>query len=383
MEYKFYFDLEGNSAFKNASGIYLGNSGFSLGDKLYYDNSNLVINGHITATSGSLTSCAIKDSCYFGSEATDGKAIKIFCPSSTNSAYLMKGTGNNRVGFGGDDAAIWAGSQHSNSTAPFRVMYNGDVTVQSLFVKDGLYLYSDAIQKRMVLQLYSGDGSTTIVDLGNSSSYVDIHNTDIWIGGGEANINTSSINLNGKVYADTIVLPNNIAYKCCDSSNIEHNVAYVSPSNFAYYAWTDCACVILQGEKVKLKTANGVEVTSDRRLKHDISPISQNYLDAFMDLEVVKFRYNKNSVQTNVGLIYQDAKAVMEKYGIMDFAGIIDPDMTSEDESFHFGNVIYDQFQNIHIAVTQDHEKQINQLKAEIDELKTELKKLKQSKALA
>ena len=111
--------------------------------------------GEITATSGSFTGevyaskgtfskgtlseCVIKDGCWFGDDsASEEKRIKV--NSYSGSSYLFKGTGNNRVGFGGDAAGLWIGSDHSNSSASLRLLYDGTVEAKSLKADEGLYV---------------------------------------------------------------------------------------------------------------------------------------------------------------------------------------------------------------------------------------------------
>ena len=111
--------------------------------------------GEITATSGSFTGevyaskgtfskgtlseCVIKDGCWFGDDsASEEKRIKV--NSYSGSSYLFKGAGNNRVGFGGDAAGLWIGSDHSNSSASLRLLYDGTVEAKSLKADEGLYV---------------------------------------------------------------------------------------------------------------------------------------------------------------------------------------------------------------------------------------------------
>ncbi len=176
----------------------------------------------------------------------------------------------------------------------------------------------------------------------------------------------------GTFYAPAgMEIGNNVAYIGRNTNGEKMNLARVGNNNYAYLSWDGCGCTVLMGAKAKLASASGTVITSDRRLKHNVSSIKSAYLKAFMDLDVVNFRYNKNGDREHVGLIYQDAKAVMEKYGIFDFAGIDDPDLAARDEIFQYGGIIYEQFSNIHMAVTQELVKAVRILNEDIRSFKS------------
>lgn len=119
---------------------------------------------------------------------------------------------------------------------------------------------------------------------------------------------------------------------------------------------------VLKGSSVRLSSSTGTVVTSDRRLKQDINEITENYINAFKEMDIVQFRYTNNSNKEHVGVIYQDVKKVFEKYGIYDFAGIEDPmeKVSDDDDCLKYGGVVYEQFHNIHMAVTQRNMKEIS-----------------------
>lgn len=169
-------------------------------------------------------------------------------------------------------------------------------------------------------------------------------------------------------YSNTseVVMRNGRILKWQNSSSTAQQVLVMNTSNQIAVGNSSYA-VIIRGSTIQSNVS--ITVSSDRNAKHDINDISQNMLDAFMDLRFVQFRYNENNEKLNAGLIYQEAKEIFEKHGIYDFAGIQKPfkditECTEEDieNGAHYGSIAYDQFQNIHMAVTQKHHAYITEL---------------------
>lgn len=71
-----------------------------------------------------------------------------------------------------------------------------------------------------------------------------------------------------------------------------------------------------------LYAVNGTIATSDRTLKKDICEIDDKYIDFFMRLMPVSFRFN-DGIRTHIGFIAQDVEEAMAAAGLtdLDFAG--------------------------------------------------------------
>lgn len=71
-----------------------------------------------------------------------------------------------------------------------------------------------------------------------------------------------------------------------------------------------------------LYAKNGAIQTSDRTLKKDIREIDDKYIDFFMHLMPVSFKFN-DGIRTHIGFVSQDVEAAMTAAGLtdLDFAG--------------------------------------------------------------
>lgn len=189
---------------------------------------------------------------------------------------------------------------------------------------------------------------------------------------------SAKLTCNNDFYANAnIILANNKSLQIYNKSNklVTGWVAVTNSDNFVL--GNSSYITVLRGSSVRLGSSTGTAVTSDKRLKQDVSHISQKYIDAFMDLDVVNFRYIKSPDKNNVGLIYQDAKKAFEDHGIYDFSSIDNPKMDEGDDEDIYGALIYDGIQNIGIELIQKHEREVDKLKNENETLKDEISKLK------
>ena len=292
--------------------------------------------GEITATSGSFTGevyaskgtfskgtlseCVIKDGCWFGDDsASEEKRIKV--NSYSGSSYLFKGTGDNRVGFGGDAAGLWIGSDHSNSSASLRLLYDGTVEAKSLKANGRIYVNGT---------LVSLDGHTH-----------------------------SSIKADG-----------------------DHVVQVDSSGGWAFAPEKDEAMALGKtGHKWgNIYSKNSTINTSDENEKDIFSGISIDLENFFMNLVPVQYKW-KNFKETDhhdrihFGFGAQSTAKVAASIGLDPFAYsmICKDDLqspTSDGRNEEWG-LRYPELHALEVHMIQKQQKEIEELKAEIQQLKS------------
>lgn len=291
--------------------------------------------GEITATSGSFTGevyaskgtfskgtlseCVIKDGCWFGDDsASEEKRIKV--NSYSGSSYLFKGTGNNRVGFGGDAAGLWIGSDHSNSSASLRLLYDGTVEAKSLKADEGLY------------------------------------------------VNGTLVSLNGHTHSSI-------------KADSDHVVQVSSSGGWAFAPEKDEAMALGKtGHKWgNIYSKNSTINTSDENEKDIFSGISTDLENFFMGLTPVQYKW-KNFKETDhhdrihFGFGAQSTAKAAESIGLDPFAYsmICKDDLqspTPDGRNEEWG-LRYPELHALEVHMIQKQQKEIEELKAEIAQLK-------------
>lgn len=292
--------------------------------------------GEITATSGSFTGevyaskgtfskgtlseCVIKDGCWFGdASASEEKRIKV--NSYSGSSYLFKGTGNNRVGFGGDAAGLWIGSDHSNSSASLRLLYDGTVEAKSLKADEGLY------------------------------------------------VNGTLVSLDGHTHSSI-------------KADSDHVVQVSSSGGWAFAPEKDEAMALGKtGHKWgNIYSKNSTINTSDENEKDIFSGISTDLENFFMGLTPVQYKW-KNFKETDhhdrihLGFGAQSTAKAAESIGLDPFAYsmICKDDLqspTSDGRNEEWG-LRYPELHALEVHMIQKQQKEIEELKAEIQQLKS------------
>lgn len=291
--------------------------------------------GEITATSGSFTGevyaskgtfskgtlseCVIKDGCWFGdASASEEKRIKV--NSYSGSSYLFKGTGNNRVGFGGDAAGLWIGSDHSNSSASLRLLYDGTVEAKSLKADEGLY------------------------------------------------VNGTLVSLDGHTHSSI-------------KADSDHVVQVSSSGGWAFAPEKDEAMALGKtGHKWgNIYSKNSTINTSDENEKDIFSGISTDLENFFMGLTPVQYKW-KNFKETDhhdrihLGFGAQSTAKAAESIGLDPFAYsmICKDDLqspTSDGRNEEWG-LRYPELHALEVHMIQKQQREIEKLKAEIAQLK-------------
>ena len=117
--------------------------------------------------------------------------------------------------------------------------------------------------------------------------------------------------------------------------------------------------------------------TSDRNLKNTIAPLTSQYLSLIDKLTPVSYKYNDGSSgRIHTGMIAQDVEDAMAEVGLtsQDFAGLVIREMGTENQTYALR---YEEFIAPMIGKIQQQDKEISDLKSEIQELKTLISQLR------
>ena len=188
-------------------------------------------------------------------------------------------------------------------------------------------------------------------------------------------------------------LANNVFINATSSSNAMIRMVGLTNNDYMYVGGSSSSALPARtyiGQKIGntyIMNASGSWVTlttavSDRRLKHDIGDITMAK-ELIMGLKPQSFKLNgEEEDRQHFGFIAQDVRPLMEKTVGDSVLINYNPSEENEiydknDESTFEYSMDYDQFIAPHIAVTQEHEREIAELKAEIKELKAIIKNMK------
>ena len=130
------------------------------------------------------------------------------------------------------------------------------------------------------------------------------------------------------------------------------------------------------GVSVKNMTATNSTVTSDKRLKNNISPITQKYINSIGEVDLIEYNYVPEidtEEKLNFGVVAQDVIASLEKNNCTDKMGIVLTHKEKfDDYSTDYYGVDYNQFLLLRIAYD---EQKIAELTERIKALETAISK--------
>lgn len=338
---------------------------FRVGYDGKFVSSNADISGKITATEGKIGKYEITDT------------------------YLKTGSGSKCSGIGSDDCAFWAGGTNSKDSN-FVVLYGGSVLVNNLECNDRnsndalaitngtLYIQSDnnsAFLSSTGFEFEWG-GDYRILSVGDGvKCYRNLYATDFiadgWI-----------YNAPGGHYTWK---DRNDAYISCGNYNNTNNVYYYAGYH-AFYVNGDSGSGMMYINTNGVTSRVGFTKTSDERIKKNFESFDDNIIDAYMNIEPVKYQLKQSSNDNyHFGFKAQHVDKVFSDYGdtyneSFDICTSrpIDPDKAKElygvDDMTEEYGLRYDEL----IAPTTY---MVQHIYKELESTKGELAKVKQEKA--
>lgn len=290
-------------------------------------SSNADISGKITAIKGTIGKYEITDT------------------------YLKTGSGSTCSGFG-SDYALWAGNDEAKY-APFRVEYNGTLNVEHIVVhgdqedvymkigKDYLTIQDVNTSAHFGLdgfdfewansRITTGDqgielyGDTPYIDFHYDNRYSDytsriiadssgcLHITDSLVVDTDIHVN------NGYIYNSTYGhyswWNKSHCYISCNSANGTDNVYYYAGYH-AFYVNADSKNGMMYINTNGVTSRVGFTKTSDERIKKNFESFDDNIIDAYMNIEPVKYQLKQSSNDKyHFGFKAQHVDKVFSDYG--------------------------------------------------------------------
>jgi len=209
--------------------------------------------------------------------------------------------------------------------------------------------------------------------------------TDMFYVRNDGRLYTTAMDLNGSLY-----MTNASFIYTTDANGNRLSALGMSVSNNLWVGPTTFASIpnrLILAEtidKIYVYNASGgttllSTAVSDRRLKHDIQDLTDSH-DFIMGLSAKRFKINNESGDRyHFGFVAQDVRPLLERTvgdGILiaynstlGESGVYDP---MDDSTFEY-SMDYTQLIAPHIAVTQEHDRRIAELEAEVAELKRRL----------
>lgn len=351
------------------------------------DNGNSAVfkvghTGKLTATDADITGTIT---------ATNGKIGRY----DITSTYLMTNSGSNTSGIGGNQA-FWAGAEDSNS-APFRVGYDGS------FVAENATIYGNIKTGNM------GDAGDTAwfidghLSIQGTANDTNIYSTWFEFGiGGDYYLKSVSdgVECYRNLYATDFIAggwiynasgghytwkDRNDAYISCGNYNNTNNVYYYAGYH-AFYVNNDSGSGMMYINTNGVTSRVGFTKTSDERIKKNFESFDDNIIDAYMNIEPVKYQLKQSSNDNyHFGFKAQHVDKVFSDYGdtyneSFDICTSrpIDPDKAKElygvDDMTEEYGLRYDEL----IAPTTY---MVQHIYKELESTKGELAKVKQEKA--
>lgn len=291
--------IGGNQAFW-AGGEDSNSAPFRVGYDGKLTSSNADITGTITATNGKIGRYDI------------------------TSTYLMTNSGSNASGIGGNQA-FWAGAEDSNS-APFRVGYDGVLWAENAAIR----------------------GSIETGNLGDEGDTVSIINGHIGIQGTSNNVEIYSTGFKFGIDGDYYLMSVSEGVKCYRNLYATDFIAdgWIYNASGGHYTWKDrddayISCGDYNGHNVYYYAnyhafyvnkdsgqgmmyinTNGVTSrvgftkTSDERIKKNFESFDDNIIDAYMNIEPVKYQLKQSSNDNyHFGFKAQHVDKVFSDYG--------------------------------------------------------------------
>lgn len=356
--------IGGNQAFW-AGGEDSNSAPFRVGYDGKLTSSNADISGKITAINGTIGKYEITDT------------------------YLKTGSGSTCSGIGSDDCAFWAGGTNSKDSN-FIVSYDGSVFANNLMCNDRnsndalaimngtLYIYSDNNSSFLSSTgfEFKWGGDCRILSMGDGvKCYRNLYATDFiadgWI------YNASGGHYTWKDRAD--------AYISCGNYNNTNNIYYYAGYH-AFYVNGDSGSGMMYINTNGVTSRVGFTKTSDERIKKNFESFDDNIIDAYMNIEPVKYQLKQSSNDNyHFGFKAQHVDKVFSDYGdtyneSFDICTSrpIDPDKAKElygvDDMTEEYGLRYDEL----IAPTTY---MVQHIYKELESTKGELAKVKQEKA--
>ena len=322
--------------------------------------------------------------------ATNGKIGRY----DITSTYLMTNSGSNASGIGGNQA-FWAGAEDSNS-APFRVGYDGVLWAENAAIRGSIETGN------------LGDEGDTVsiinghIGIRGTSNNVEIYSTGFKFGiDGDYYLESVSegVKCYRNLYATDFIADGwiynasgghytwkdrNDAYISCGDYN-GHNVYYYA-NYHAFYVNKDSGQGMMYINTNGVTSRVGFTKTSDERIKKNFESFDDNIIDAYMNIEPVKYQLKQSSNDNyHFGFKAQHVDKVFSDYGDIYNESFdictsrpIDPDKAKElygvDDMTEEYGLRYDEL----IAPTTY---MVQHIYKELESTKGELAKVKQEKA--
>lgn len=280
------------------------------------DNGNSAVfkvghTGKLTATDADITGIIT---------ATSGKIGRY----DITSTYLMTNSGSNASGIGGNQA-FWAGAEDSNS-APFRVGYDGSFVAENATIYGNIKTgnIGDAGDTAWLV-----DGHLSVQGTANDTNiystwfkfgiggdyylksvsdgvecYRNLYATDFIAGGWIYNASGGHYTWNGRTDA----------YISCGDYN-GHNVYYYA-NYHAFYVNKDSGQGMMYINTNGVTSRVGFTKTSDERIKKNFESFDDNIINAYMNIEPVKYQLKQSSNDNyHFGFKAQHVDKVFSDYG--------------------------------------------------------------------
>lgn len=276
------------------------NAPFRVGHDGSFKATNADITGIITATSGKIGRYDI------------------------TKTYLMTNSGSNASGIGGNQA-FWAGAEDSNS-APFRVGYDGRLIAENAVIRGNIEAGN------------LGDEGDTVaimnghIGIQGTSNNVEIYSTGFKFGiDGDYYLMSVSegVKCYRNLYATDFIADGWIynasgghytwkdrddAYISCGDYN-GHNVYYYA-NYHAFYVNNDSGSGMMYINTNGVTSRVGFTKTSDERIKKNFESFDDNIIDAYMNIEPVKYQLKQSSNDNyHFGFKAQHVDKVFSDYG--------------------------------------------------------------------
>lgn len=283
--------------------------------------------GQITATSGTIGKYEITDTC------------------------LITGSGSACTGIGGN-FAFWAGGEDSYF-APFRVGYDGQLNIEHIKVHGNQEdVHMDIAKDYLTIQdvntsayigldgfdfdfansrIKTGDqgielyGDTPYIDFHYNNSYNDYTSRIIAQKGWDCLNFTGSIELGADLYAGGYIYNSSgghytwngrtDAYISCGNYNNTNNVYYYAGYH-AFYVNGDSGSGMMYIETSGVSSRKGFRNSSDERIKKDFKHFDDDFINSYMQLEPVKYRFKDDSDDKyHIGFKAQNVDKTLNTYG--------------------------------------------------------------------
>lgn len=247
--------------------------------------------------------------------ATEGKIGRY----DITETYLKTGSGSTCSGIGSDDCAFWAGGTNSKDSN-FIVSYDGSVFANNLMCNDrnsndalaimngALYIQSDNNSSFLSSTgfEFKWGGDCRILSMGDGvKCYRNLYATDFiadgWI------YNASGGHYTWKDRAD--------AYISCGNYNNTNNIYYYAGYH-AFYVNGDSGSGMMYIETSGVSSRKGFRNSSDERIKKDFKHFDDDFINSYMQLEPVKYRFKDDSDDKyHIGFKAQNVDKTLNAYG--------------------------------------------------------------------